>query len=63
VIGDPVDLSAYRDRPLDQASVTAATALVMQAVTELVERLRAETAPAERWNPAKNHQKETGRFE
>jgi 1-acyl-sn-glycerol-3-phosphate acyltransferase len=63
VIGDPVDLSAYRDRPLDQASVTAATALVMDAVTELVERLRDEKAPAERWNPAKNHQKETGRFE
>ena len=63
VIGDPVDLSAYRDRPLDQASVTAATAQVMDAVTELVERLRSEKAPAERWNPTKNHQKETGRFE
>ena len=63
MIGDPVDLSAYRDRPLDQASVTAATAVVMDAVTELVERLRAEKAPVERWNPTKNHQKETGRFE
>jgi 1-acyl-sn-glycerol-3-phosphate acyltransferase len=63
VIGDPVDLSAYRGRALDQASITAATALVMQSITELVERLRGEEAPAERWNPAANDQKETGRFE
>ena len=42
---------------------SAATAVVMDAVTELVERLRAEKAPVERWNPTKNHQKETGRFE
>ena len=35
----------------------------MDAITVLVERLRHDEAPAERWNPAKNHQKETGRFE
>ena len=32
-------------------------------ITELVEQLRGEKAPVERWNPTKNHQKETGRFE
>jgi len=63
VVGDPVDLSAFRGRPLDQAAMTAATALVMQSITELVERLRGEKAPAERHDPSKNHQKETGRFE
>ncbi|MCJ0701656.1 lysophospholipid acyltransferase family protein [Frigoribacterium sp. CFBP9039] len=63
IVGDPVDLSAYRDRPLDQASMTEATALVMAAITGLLERLRDEQAPVERWNPAKNDQKETGRFE
>lgn len=63
VIGDPVDLSRFRGRPLDQASVTEATAVVMQSITDLVERLRGESAPVERWNPAKNDQKETGRFE
>ncbi|WP_423918188.1 lysophospholipid acyltransferase family protein [Frigoribacterium sp. 2-23] len=51
VIGDPVDLSAYRDRLHDQAAITEATALVMQKITELVEDLRDEKAPVERWNP------------
>lgn len=60
--GDPVDLSEFRDRPLDSASLTAATAKTMQAVTALLEDLRGETAPADRWDPAKNDQRETGRF-
>ncbi len=60
--GDPVDLSEFRDRPLDAQTTTAATAKVMDAVTALLEDLRGETAPAERWDPSKNNQKETGRF-
>jgi 1-acyl-sn-glycerol-3-phosphate acyltransferase len=61
-IGDPVDLSAFRGKPLDAATTTAATAAVMDAITKLLEDLRGEQAPAERWNPGKNNQKETGRF-
>lgn len=61
-IGDPVDLSAFRGKPLDSTTTAAATALVMDAITALLEDLRGEKAPAERWNPAKNNQKETGRF-
>ncbi len=34
----------------------------MTAVTELLEQLRGETAPADRWDPAKHGQTETGRF-
>ncbi|MFP7759838.1 lysophospholipid acyltransferase family protein [Marisediminicola sp. LYQ134] len=60
--GDPVDLSAFRDKPLDGATVTAATSLVMDAITALLEDLRDEKAPATRWDPSKNNQKETGRF-
>ena len=60
--GDPVDLSEFRDRPLDSATVTAATAAVMAAITGLLEELRGETAPAVRWDPSKNNQRETGRF-
>ena len=63
IVGDPVDLSPYRDRPLDQASMTEATALVMESITALLERIRHEEAPAERWNPSKNEQRETGSFE
>lgn len=63
IVGDPVDLSAYRGRPIDQQMLLEATALVMQRITELLEVLRGEPAPAERWDPAAKNQKETGKFE
>lgn len=62
-IGDPVDLSAFRGRSLDMATLNEATAVVMEAITRLLEDLRAEKAPVKRWNPAEHNQKETGRFE
>nr|WP_100344414.1 lysophospholipid acyltransferase family protein [Compostimonas suwonensis] len=62
-IGDPVDLSAFEGKPLDSATLTAATAVVMDAITVLLEGLRGEEAPAERWNPSAHNQEETGRFE
>jgi 1-acyl-sn-glycerol-3-phosphate acyltransferase len=62
-IGDPVDLSKFRGRSLDPATLTEATAVVMDAITRLLEDLRGEKAPAVRWNPAEHDQKETGRFE
>ncbi|MET1044683.1 MAG: lysophospholipid acyltransferase family protein [Microbacteriaceae bacterium] len=61
-IGDPVDLSAFEGRPLDSQTLNAATAVLMDAITALLEDLRDEKAPAERWDPSKNNQKETGRF-
>ena len=61
-IGDPVDLSAFRGQPLDAQATTAATSLVMDSITHLLEDLRGEKAPPERWNPSKNNQKDTGRF-
>lgn len=61
-IGDPVDLSEFRGQKLDATVVAAATAKVMDAITVLLEELRNEKAPAERWDPSKNNQKETGRF-
>lgn len=62
-IGDPVDLSRFRGRSLDTATLNEATAVVMDAITRLLEDLRAEQAPAKRWNPSEHDQKETGRFE
>jgi 1-acyl-sn-glycerol-3-phosphate acyltransferase len=61
--GEPVDLSAFAGRGLDSKTLSEATDVVMQAVTGLLEELRGETAPAIRWDPAKNKQTETGRFE
>ncbi|MEO6310289.1 MAG: lysophospholipid acyltransferase family protein [Leifsonia sp.] len=62
-IGDPVDLSRFRGRSLDVATLNEATAVVMDAITALLEDLRGEKAPTTRWNPAEHDQKETGRFE
>lgn len=62
-IGDPVDLSAFAGRSLDAATLAEATAVIMQAITALLEDLRGEKAPAERWDPTQHNQKETGRFD
>jgi len=61
--GNPVDLSAFEGRGLDSKTLAEATDVVMQAITTLVEDLRGETAPPTRWDPAKNNQSETGRFD
>lgn len=63
LFGDPVDLSAWRGKPLDDATLAAATLAIMQAVTALVEQLRGETAPVERWDPAAHGQTEFGALE
>ncbi|WP_370263882.1 MULTISPECIES: lysophospholipid acyltransferase family protein [unclassified Cryobacterium] len=62
-IGDPLDLAEFRGRNLDSATLNEATKVVMDAITQLLEDLRGETAPTKRWNPAEHDQKETGRFE
>jgi 1-acyl-sn-glycerol-3-phosphate acyltransferase len=60
--GDAVDISAFRDQPRTTKNLAAATDLVMDAITELLEDLRGEKAPAERWDPAARQQSETGQF-
>lgn len=63
LIGDPVDVSDLRGRAGDQAALNEATTRLMNAITALLEELRGETAPAERWNPANHGQRETGRLD
>lgn len=63
IVGEPLDLSAYRGKPLDPALLTAATDDLMQAIAKLMGELRGEAPPAERWNPSAHGQKETGRIE
>jgi 1-acyl-sn-glycerol-3-phosphate acyltransferase len=62
-IGEPLDLSAYRGKPLDQATLLKATGELMNAIAALLAELRGEPAPAERWDPSAHGQKETGRLE
>ncbi len=62
IIGEPLDLSAFAGQPLDTKTLNAATEQLMAAITELLEQLRGEQAPPERWDPSRNNQSETGKF-
>ncbi len=63
IIGEPLDLSAYRGKPLEQATLLKATGELMDAIAALLAEVRDEQAPAERWDPTAHGQKETGRLE
>jgi 1-acyl-sn-glycerol-3-phosphate acyltransferase len=63
VFGAPVDLSEFEGKPLNGVTLVAATDKLMGAITGLLEELRGETAPAERWDPAKYGQSASGNFE
>jgi 1-acyl-sn-glycerol-3-phosphate acyltransferase len=60
--GDPVDLSSWAGRAGDPVALQLATERIMDAITRLLEDLRGQAAPTERWNPAQHGQAETGRF-
>jgi 1-acyl-sn-glycerol-3-phosphate acyltransferase len=49
--GDPVDLSDLTGKPRSVEAINEATARIMAALTAIVEDLRGETAPAERFDP------------
>jgi len=59
-VGDPVDLSDLTGQEHTPAAVTEATKRIMAALTKLVEEVRGETAPAERFNPRTAGVKEFG---
>ncbi|MFG6502419.1 lysophospholipid acyltransferase family protein [Microbacterium sp. P05] len=63
VIGDPVDLSAFRGSAPQPAALAQATDVIMVRITELLTTLREGTPPTERWNPSAHGQNETGRLE
>jgi 1-acyl-sn-glycerol-3-phosphate acyltransferase len=60
--GPPVDLSPWEDRPLDAIVLAEATNAILDAITGLLEPIRAEKAPAERWDPRRHHQPLTGDY-
>ncbi len=62
VIGEPLDLSSWHGKQTDAKALAEATLVVMQAITRLLEGLRGETAPVERWDPAAHGQSEFGRI-
>lgn len=62
IVGDPVDLTPWRGRPITHELLAEATEAVMADITRLLEQLRGEQAPRERWDPSMHGQAETGRF-
>ncbi|GAA2013003.1 1-acyl-sn-glycerol-3-phosphate acyltransferase [Microbacterium ulmi] len=62
LVGEPVDLSAFRERQHPSVLVEA-TDVLMARIAQLQGELRGLPAPAQRWNPAEHGQKETGRLE
>jgi len=61
-VGEPLDLSRWRGVPIDGKVLGEVTEHFMDAITGLLAGLRGETPPAERWDPAKHGQAETGRL-
>jgi 1-acyl-sn-glycerol-3-phosphate acyltransferase len=51
VVGEPVDLSAYRGQPVTPEVLREVTALLMRRVAELLGEIRDATPPAEPYRP------------
>lgn len=62
LIGKPIDLTAFRGKPIDQKLLTAATDILMAAIAGLQGQLRGEKPPTTRWDPADHNQTTTGKF-
>jgi len=59
-VGDPVPLEDLRAEELTNATVKEATDRIMAAIVGLVEEIRGEQAPAERFDPRKHGLNATG---
>ena len=59
-VGDPVDLADLMGRPITAAVLHEATDRIMAAITDLVEDLRGEKAPAVRFDPKQSGVTEIG---
>jgi 1-acyl-sn-glycerol-3-phosphate acyltransferase len=58
--GPAVDLSAFEGRPLDAQNLRGATDAIVRDLTALLETIRGETAPAQRWDPRTHALPRTG---
>lgn len=58
--GPPVDLSQFAGKPLTAATLRDATEVIMAAITEQLEKIRGEQAPADRFDMRRAGVPETG---
>jgi hypothetical protein len=59
-VGRPVDLSDLETKPRTATVIQEATDRIMSRITALVEEVRGETAPGERFDMRKAGVRETG---
>jgi 1-acyl-sn-glycerol-3-phosphate acyltransferase len=60
--GKPLEFSKWYGRAEDPIALEEATAYVMRAITDLLEQLRGEKAPAEIFDPRKSQLPRTGNY-
>ncbi|TCP52050.1 1-acyl-sn-glycerol-3-phosphate acyltransferase [Tamaricihabitans halophyticus] len=60
IVGEPVDLSAYRDQPQSNEVLREVTDLLMVRVRELLAEARAEEAPEEFYSPGRSGKSKSG---
>lgn len=58
--GPPVDLSGFAELPVNAVTLRAATDAILDEVTALLEGIRGEQAPPQRWDPKDHGQPRTG---
>lgn len=51
VAGEPIDLSEWRGKPIDNRAIRDVSYLVMERIRDMVGQLRAQTPPSEFFNP------------
>lgn len=62
VMGRPVNLDKWRGLENDPVAIEEAADLIMDEITRLLEQLRGESAPAERFDPKKSDLPRIGNF-
>jgi hypothetical protein len=60
IAGPPVDLSDLYDRPIDTKTLREATDRLMDRITGLLEEIRGEKSPHERFDPRQHGVPEIG---
>lgn len=61
-MGRPVNLDKWRGLENDPVAIEEAADLIMDEITKLLEQLRGESAPAERFDPKKSDLPRIGNF-
>lgn len=62
IIGKPMDVSSYKDKKVSTEDMSLMTEKIMTDITELVEQLRNEKAPAKRYSPSDHGLPDHGNF-